>query len=316
MSDEHDDNIEQDDAEHEDGLTSAQQAMSDAMSDPWLQRELDPEYRAKREAEERETRRERERRRIDEFNQNSRRHIDELLAAAEEAKKPRPCASCTTPTVSGVPISRPDLVRCDPCAENAKREDRRRHLRFALHNVRIPPRFEWATFDAHELSRRAPSRAITMARRLLDALLVVLVGPSGAGKTSIACAMLRAIIDAGVESDVALRLAEGALFVDSFELVRARLELALGKGEAELVREAFDARVLVLDDVASEPARSSVVQEILHERHNRQQRTILTTWADEVALVARYGDGTVRRILEGAQVIQLGTKGRAAKGAA
>lgn len=60
----------------------------------------------------------------------------------------------------------------------------------------IPARFAWARFEAPELAQRASPRAITATQALFGRRLptgLVLRGPSKAGKTSLACALLARI---------------------------------------------------------------------------------------------------------------------------
>src|SRR5262249_43359289 len=152
-------------------------------------------------------------------------------------------------------------------------------------------RFRWARFDAPELTQRVrPVAAITQARALLqDARSVVFTGPAGSGKTSLARALWFALA-----MDKLPRVADrhgarytdvqngafggSAVYVQSFDLAKARREAALGRGEAELIRQCERADVLLVDEIGSEADKGdTALAELIHERHNAARRSIFVT---------------------------------------
>lgn len=219
-----------------------------------------------------------------------------LRAASDRADRGVALCRC------GVEVPLPHRS-CAPCHERERAEAEQRHREQAVGPTMrtIPPAFEWASFAAPELRERVkPAGAIDVARRSLAAPVVMIIGDSGVGKTSLAVAMLRACAEDRVER---------GMFVDSRALVRARNEQRLGDGEARLVADAIRARVLVLDELGAECGRGtaeSVVAEVIHERHAQQRRTIVTTPFASPELTARYGAGIVRRLAERCAVIRLG----------
>lgn len=159
----------------------------------------------------------------------------------------------------------------------------------------IPARFRWATLKAPELAARVglpdPAGA---GRKVLAAAGAVLAGPSGSGKTSLAVACMRE------------RLL-GALFMPAIRLGVARLQGKLGDGEADAVEQAVRADLLVLDDVGQEAkTATNAVRDVVFARHDAERPTWITTGLTSQQLAELYGDGFLRRVLEGAVALKLG----------
>lgn len=163
----------------------------------------------------------------------------------------------------------------------------------------IPDRFRWATLDAAELERR-----VAGGRKRIDEAVhapqpnLVLSGKAGTGKTSLACAALRAW---------QRTRRRRVVFVAAHELANARMQHALGSGEAALVERCGKADLLLIDDLGSEPSsppRSEII-DVIQRRHNFNLPIWITTGLVTAELTARYGFGIARRILEQATVIRL-----------
>jgi DNA replication protein DnaC len=136
----------------------------------------------------------------------------------------------------------------------------------------------------------------TLSERILGAANAIFQGPSGTGKTSLAVACLQErLLDARFES--ALRLGT------------ARIQNPAGKGEAEVVTRAIEARLLLIDDVGTEAkTANNAVRDVVFERHDAERPTWITTGFSSQQLADFYGDGFLRRILEGAMVVRLVAK--------
>lgn len=193
---------------------------------------------------------------------------------------------------------------CDSCAE---KEKRRWHTSQATTALRtIPECFQWAKFGDALLAERCGGfpfveavRCSMEAMRIRKIAAFLLQGPSGTGKTSLACAMLRTEIDRGGYS---------ASFVDSYTLGAAYRTSGLGN-MPEAIRIAEMACVLVIDDVGSEDEQFRyAIRETVHARHAAAKPTIVTTWLSEEAICANYGDGFIRRIVDRAGIIQMPPK--------
>lgn len=217
------------------------------------------------------------------------------------------CPRCSRPSRSaGVP--------CKSCEAAHIRDSRETLLSEARQS--IPSMFRGVGLDSPELPPRVRRReAIGEAARAIDAPRVVLTGPAGRGKTTLACAMAHDILSRALEVNCTVedwRAAQGLRFVSAYELARATAQHPLGQGEAPLVTRALAATVLILDDVGAEPAiYSSSVADVIYARHARCEcRTIVTTGFATAQLADRYGHGITRRLFEGAALIAAGEVGR------
>lgn len=226
--------------------------------------------------------------------EESQRRIDETRRALDVLTRgPLRCWGCPAP------VERPGY--CTACTKIRHEEEQAERRAQTLRTV--PRRYQWATgLDVPALTARVtPASAIATARAATAAQSVVLVGPTGAGKTSLAVALLMGRITQR----------HGGFFVDSRELVRARTEHRLRDGgEAELVEHARGADLLLLDELGAERGvglAEDVVGELVHERHAHERPTIFCTPFLSSAIKAKYGDGIARRIYERATVIPLGT---------
>lgn len=217
------------------------------------------------------------------------------------ARRAFPCGVC------GLDVGRNAWAHPE-CAESQLRESMRRELDQARES--IPVEYGWAEFGAPLLERRVkPASAVRIVGKawLQGERMLTLAGPSGTGKTSLACCLLRATLDSGA------RGVETSRFVRSWELAKARSEHALGRGEAPLVTLALRAHLLVIDELGEELRSSSklvrgdtAIRDVLHARQAEGRRTIVTTYLDVCAIGEAYGAGIARRMDERGLVVPLG----------
>lgn len=216
--------------------------------------------------------------------------VTEILArgqariAALDAS-PFACGACGEKLLSG-----DDCLVCQQ--HEAERQAKRERTRRALTSARIPPRYAWSTFDAPELPSRVRDRmAVATSRALAAGRIdrVVFCGNAGSGKTSLACCMLRALMDRGI----------ACRFVTAGELAFARAHASLGS-EAIEVDRAMDADVLLIDDLGEgDPITAhSAVGHVIHTRHARGLPFVITTARSVVDIDKKYGSGIARRLLE------------------
>lgn len=223
--------------------------------------------------------------------------------ATHETKRNRifPCGVC------GLDVGRNQWAHAE-CAESQRHENLRRELDLARET--IPAEFRWAEFGSPLLEQRvkfASEVRIARAAWLKGERMLTLTGPSGVGKTSLACCLVRAALDSGAPG------VETSRFVRSWELAKARSEHALGRGEAPLVTLALRAHLLVIDELGEEMRSSSklvrgdtAIRDILHMRQAEGRRTVVTTYLGLREIGEFYGAGIARRMDERGLVIPLG----------
>ncbi len=208
---------------------------------------------------------------------------------------------------------------CDDCAERLANAEHRRGVELWLRSIPATYRdVRWENLldlKRHDgearvslLERTEPAIA-AMRARIEGSKRVVLMGPSTAGKTTVALAFLRAAVEA--------RPATWARFIPTAALAREETPDG-GPTPYELARSA---ELLVLDDLGDElkgaaPGSGLLAQRIgptadlIVERFDRQGQFVVTTGLDRKAIGALYGDRIYRRIFEGAVVIRLGGAAR------
>jgi DNA replication protein DnaC len=177
----------------------------------------------------------------------------------------------------------------------------------------IPERYRWAGFDAPELPERVPLPiAVRLARKLapLDApRLVLLVGPTGAGKTTLATAMFRLHLERAIAEGAtseARSWGARALWVHAKKISLARREAPLGR-EPELLTRAREASVLLVDDLGQEaPSDQGDVVALISDRQAEGRPTLVTFGFRLDDLAPRYGAHFERRLVEGAARVDLG----------
>ena len=161
----------------------------------------------------------------------------------------------------------------------------------------IPERYRWATFSAEAMGQRVKRReAVLEGQRTFREPRVILVGEPGAGKTTIAVAMLRARF---------LVSREPSLFIPAYRLGQARIQHPAGHGEAPDVLEAMRMRHVLLDDLGVErDTATNPIADVIFERDAENRTIWVTTGFTRAQLASRYGAGLARRLFEHATVIR------------
>jgi DNA replication protein DnaC len=187
---------------------------------------------------------------------------------------------------------------CSPCGERGPRKAHERKMQVARETV--PAHFAWAAFGSRELAQRCSVTAIDAVQALFGRRLptgLVLRGPSGAGKTSLACAVLARIHSVAWDSPApVVDRAARAYYVSVPELRSQLLEWRRGTEAPLLLRRAREATVLVLDDLDN-VARTEIA-DLMSSRHEHDRTTILTTWLTREECADAWGERLTRRAYE------------------
>ena len=150
-------------------------------------------------------------------------------------------------------------------------------------------------------------RLATIPTRPPSAKRVVFLGHAGTGKTTLAVALLRVLLDRKIAShpfasdgDVAA-VARHCRFAAAHRLGVA----ALVPGDPLEIRRAMRAPILLIDDLGKDAdINSNPVPSIIAERHAEERVTWVTTELSPDAIANRYGGGVARRIFESAELIR------------
>ena len=171
----------------------------------------------------------------------------------------------------------PAVIRCG-CAEVQRQGT-------LLKQAGIPERFEQASFDNFRLRRDNPienrvlEKAMVAAKGYMREFPMspkpglMLQGQPGVGKTHLACAVLKGLVERGFEG----------LFFDYQNLldrIRAGYNQTAGTSEREAYRSALESEILLLDDLGSHRASDwvkDVVTSIINHRYNAKKAFIVTT---------------------------------------
>ena len=186
--------------------------------------------------------------------------------------------------------------------------ERARLRRAALHAFErsLPPLYRWARLDSPLIATRVK---LPIPRELPTAKSVVFIGAPGIGKTSLAVALLRAMLERDLAAATLANEESAALVPRKYRFVHAhRLGAARIKGAEGLadLKTALQATVVLLDDLGAEAdVPSNTAPEVIQERHAEERATWCTTSLSPQEIAERYGAGIARRVLERAMVLRL-----------
>lgn len=205
-------------------------------------------------------------------------------------------------------VERPGI--CKACSEDEARRQHAPIMRAARES--IPSDLRFANFDGPELRLAGQgkgawgfqARAIGEIKSLFGRALpkaLALVGARDAGKTTLACAMLRRMHDQATwdAPHAVVERYRSAYFVSFDELAAELDQWRKGTEYPKLYQRCVFATVLVLDDV--KPTRSEEIARLPFLRWGNQsgtsyRPTIYTTWMPEAEAETHFGGGWTKRV--------------------
>jgi chloramphenicol 3-O-phosphotransferase len=204
-------------------------------------------------------------------------------------------------------------VRCDDCQARIDAAEAERQRQRALVASGIPEEMWWARLDrGRALRARVPDAAVRALLPVLAELVqvaagervpmrgtpvVLLAGPAGAGKTSLACALARGAMASPALAGLGRPVVRFLAALEVEQLIRG----ARWGEEPAAIEQARARPFVVLDDVGQEASEqaSTALRAIVAERHARGRATVVTTGLSREELSRRYGGGTLRRLICG-----------------
>lgn len=182
---------------------------------------------------------------------------------------------------------------CDACRAKAKPEQCEAETR-----AQLPAEFQWVSFDSPLLPKRVKDAEgiAAAARRNLSREWVYLTGPTRAGKTTLAWALM-------IRESRKLR--KVGRYVDARTLAKARRESPLG-ATPELIAIARRAPILLLDELGAIGSEmSDDVIETIAERRLNNLPTIITSPHAQGRMAELYDVGTARRVVDRVALVAL-----------
>jgi hypothetical protein len=216
---------------------------------------------------------------------------DELRKATSNFRE-RTCAC------GAVVVSWQSEPECETCARaRVARASALQSQREFLETV--PEKFRSATLGPRLADRVTPSRLILATKSAcLETAWCAFLGPAGAGKTSLAVAVIRERIRCS---------GEPWKMFQARQLGPARIQFRAGAGEAPVVSEAMRARFALIDDIGhGATTANDPIADIIFARDADCLPTWVTTGLTEEDVGNRYGGGVARRIFQQSKVVRLG----------
>lgn len=188
------------------------------------------------------------------------------------------------------------VVRSDAEVDAAEREARAAEAAQTL--VAQLPRALRRRQTARELESRVGPDLARAVRAWDGRRSLLLLGPSGEGKSTAAAWALRALVARGVEAGgEPWRRARGVCWAAAADLARARAEHRLGAGDAPLVGRASAASVLLIDDLGQE-GDPGAIRDVLAARYDAGLVTMVTSNLRQAALDEHLGAAALRKLME------------------
>lgn len=209
------------------------------------------------------------------------------------------------PIVSGCPQCTKE--RQDRDQADAAREATRRTQERVANGIRasgIPARYIGCTLDGYETTNDGQRRALALVRRYVEAFpsrgaSLVLCGKPGTGKTHLACAVARLLIERG----------HSAVFdtvVSAIRSIKDTYRKDSQRSESQAIDGLLRPELLVIDEVGAQLGTDHeklLLFEIINERYQACRSTILISNLTREELGAYLGDRVMDRFHESGAVV-------------
>lgn len=187
-----------------------------------------------------------------------------------------------------------EFVGCESC-----------RVQNAVRDLELPRRYEFASLYSDVTIARVKNRVAVEASKKVKATdSAVWSGAAGLGKST----LLAATANKEAARAAKRQRRFTVLWTTAIALEAARRKHPFGtEDDAELVIDAMTTPLLALDDLGAESPRGrDVIAEVIHERHDQNLPTWLTTALTPLQIGERYSGGVERRIFEHAIRIDCG----------
>lgn len=192
--------------------------------------------------------------------------------ASTTTAPPAPCPSCGGSGWILATVEGRKEARACACREGTLRAER-------LASAGIPERYRVCNFENFSDTNASLKKAKTIAREFVDTYPAVdagllLLGPSGRGKTHLACAVL---------SELVSRKGVSGIYVDFSDLlmkIQTSFRPDADSSKESILQPYADVELLVLDELGASkphPWVLDVLYNLLNTRYNRRKVTIVTS---------------------------------------